>query len=75
MEVKNAVVPNEEQMQGFIEPSHDKPIYMLNLLKFRQVAKYADGRETSLTGQEAYALYAMGVAKLLERFVGSLPPK
>ncbi len=72
MEVNNALQPTDAQLGKLLVPDHNKPIYMLNLLKFRQVAKYADGRETSLTGQEAYALYALGVAKLLEGFGGSL---
>ena len=36
MEVKNSVVPTEEQMKGFMEPGPEGPIYMLNLLKFQQ---------------------------------------
>ena len=40
MEVINKVVPNEEQMKGFMEPGKDGPIYMLNLLKFKEKAEY-----------------------------------
>ena len=72
MEVNNALQPTDAQLGKLLAPEHDKPIYMLNLLKFRDSAEYADGRETSLTGQEAYALYAMGVSELLESFGGSL---
>lgn len=36
----------------------DGPFYMVNLIKFRERAEYADGRETELTGREADALYA-----------------
>ena len=71
MEVKNSVVPTEDQMKGFLEPSNDKPIYMLNLLKFKDRAEYADGRETSMTGQEAYAIYGQEVAKLLVKHGGA----
>ena len=35
MEVKNALVPNDEQMKGFMEGDIDTPIYMVNLLKFK----------------------------------------
>ena len=35
MEVINRVVPNEEQIKGFMEPGREGPIYMLNLLKFK----------------------------------------
>ena len=49
MEVKNAVLPNEDQIKGFNEQIEDKPIYMINLLKFREKATYPDKRETNLT--------------------------
>ncbi len=65
MEVNNKVSPSEDQMKEFLEPGHDKPIYMVNLLKFKDKAEYPDGRETSLSGQEAYAIYGAEVGKLL----------
>ena len=71
MEVNNRVTPSEEQMKGFLEPGNDQPIYMLNLLKFKKKAEYADGRETELTGQEAYALYGQAVAGLLVKHGGA----
>jgi uncharacterized protein (DUF1330 family) len=70
MQVSNAVLPNEAQIKGFFEPGPEGPIYMVNLLKFRERAEYEDGRETSLTGREAYALYEDGVAALLPAFGG-----
>ena len=54
MEVKNAVLPNENQIKEFNEQIEDKPIYMINLLKFREKAIYPDKRETNLTGEEAW---------------------
>ena len=72
MKVENSVYPNEAQMQGFDEPGPDGPIYMVNLLKFKERAEYADGRETDLTGQQAYGIYAEGVTKLLAE-VGGAP--
>ena len=71
MQVKNSVYPNAEQLQGFAEPGPDGPIYMVNLLKFKDQAEYADGRETDLSGQQAYALYAEGVSKLLRKHGGA----
>lgn len=65
MEVKNSVTPSEAQMKAFLEPGPDGPVYMVNLLKFKERAEYADGRETDLTGAEAYAIYGEAVAKLL----------
>ena len=61
MEVKNAVLPNEDQIKGFNEQIEDKPIYMINLLKFRKKAIYPDKRETNLTGEEAYTIYIQEV--------------
>ena len=60
MEVSNKVVPNSEQMKGFTKPGPEGPIYMVNLLKFKEKAVYEDGRQTELSGQAAYALYAGG---------------
>ncbi|MEM1435928.1 MAG: DUF1330 domain-containing protein [Pseudomonadota bacterium] len=72
MEVVNRVMPNEEQLKGFLEPGHDGPIYMLNLLKFKEKAEYADGRETQLSGAEAYAIYGQEVVGHLAK-VGAAP--
>lgn len=70
MEVKNSVRPNDEQIAGFLEPGPDGPIYMVNLLKFKDKAEYEDGRETDLTGEQAYAVYGAAVSKLLVKFGG-----
>ena len=72
MEVVNKVAPTEEQMKGFLEPGRDGPIYMLNLLKFKEKAEYADGRETVLSGAEAYAIYGQEVIQHLQK-VGGAP--
>ena len=70
MEVTNKVYPNEAQIKGFLEPDAQGPICMVNLLKFKNVAEYEDGRDTSLTGAEAYHLYEQGVKKILQRVGG-----
>lgn len=72
MEVNNKVVPNEEQMNGFMAPGHDGPIYMLNLLKFKDNAEYEDGRDSDLSGAEAYAIYGAEVVGHLAK-VGGAP--
>ena len=72
MEVKNAVMPNDQQMAGFLEEDEDQPIFMVNLLKFKDKATYPDKRETDLTGEEAYAIYGEEVRKHLEK-VGAKP--
>ena len=70
MDVQNKLAPSEAQIKGFFEPGGDGPIYMLNLLKFRDKAEYEDGRESDLTGIEAYALYGEAVSKILTKLGG-----
>ena len=36
----------------------DGPIWMVNLMKYREIADYGDGRESNISGQEADDLYA-----------------
>lgn len=71
MEVINEVLPSDpEQTAKMAEPGPDGPIFMINLLKFKEKAEYADGRATDLSGREAYQLYGMGVAGLLPEYGG-----
>jgi hypothetical protein len=49
---------NEEQLQRMIDAPTEGPFFMFNLIKYRERAQYADGRETDLTGREADALYS-----------------
>ena len=72
MQVMNKVYPNKEQIKGFMEPASEEPICMVNLLKFKEKAEYEDGRDTDLTGREAYALYEEGVKKLLQEIGGGI---
>jgi uncharacterized protein (DUF1330 family) len=57
MIVENAVYPVREQLQALIARNTNKPIVMLNLLKFKDKAVYKDGRATDLSGREAYQRY------------------
>ena len=72
MEVTNSVYPNREQIEGFLEPGPEGPICMVNLLKFKPLAEYEDGRETDLTGREAYEIYEKGIKKVLEDISGGI---
>jgi uncharacterized protein (DUF1330 family) len=73
MKVENAVEPRPDQIQQFL--ASDGPVMMVNLLKFREKAAYADGRDPELSGREAYGRYAVEMKKLVEasggRFVFS----
>ena len=72
MKVENKVMPDEKQMEEFLEEGNDEPIFMVNLLKFKEKAEYPDKRETDLSGREAYAIYGAEVVKHLEK-VGGKP--
>ncbi len=60
-----ATQPTPAQLEQLLTKAPKGPIHMLNLLKFKERAEYADGRETELSGAEAYALYGAGVAILI----------
>lgn len=70
MKVENKVTPNEEQINGFLEDPEIGPISMVNLLKYKENAIYDDGRDTNLSGEEAYGLYAAEVINLVEKYGG-----
>ncbi len=65
MKVENEVRPTPERAGVFLG-GEDAPVVMVNLLKFREKAEYADGRETDLSGAEAYQLYANEMRKRVE---------
>lgn len=58
MRVRNALLPTGEQLAAVAADGRDEPIVMLNLLRFRPCAQYADGRDADLTGEQAYQRYA-----------------
>jgi hypothetical protein len=71
MEVVNEVFPSDpKQIEGLMQEGPEGPIFMVNLLKFKDRAEYADGRETSLSGRDAYMIYSRAVTKLLPKFGG-----
>jgi uncharacterized protein (DUF1330 family) len=67
LKVENAVYPTSAQIAALQSDLSPKPVVMLNLLKFRARAQYADGRKSDLTGQQAYAIYAEAMQKVVER--------
>jgi hypothetical protein len=38
-------------------PDEDGPVWMVNLMKYREVADYSDGRDSAISGREADDLY------------------
>ena len=73
MEVTNEVMPSDpERIAGMREAGPEGPIVMVNLLKFRERAQYADGRQTRLSGRDAYGIYARAVTDLVRKFGGEM---
>ena len=70
MKVENKITPSEEQINGFLEDPNIGPISMVNLLKYKDKADYADGRDVNLSGKEAYMLYANEVINLITKYGG-----
>ncbi len=70
MNVVNLVHPTGKQMAEFFGTPEDGPFVMVNLLKFKAQAQYADGSDRHLTGAQAYARYGEGVSKLVAALGG-----
>jgi len=70
MNVENQVYPTGDQAAAFFGGAEDGPFVMVNLLKFKPKAEYADGSNAHMTGAEAYALYGVEVAKLVHALGG-----
>lgn len=65
MQVTNAVFPSMEQAAAFFGSPENGPFVMVNLLKFKDKAEYADGSDANLTGADAYARYGKAVQACL----------
>ncbi len=53
-----SIDPTRDQVRALRDHGRDGPVVMLNLLKFRALARYPDGQgEPGITGAEAYARY------------------
>ena len=66
MKILNAVTPSPDQIQAFLASDLSGPVCMVNLLKFKPMAEYEDGRESSLSGKEAYSLYGAQMREFCE---------
>lgn len=54
--IGDALGANEDQLQTLLE-NPTEPFFMVNLIRYREMAEYSDERATNLTGREANALY------------------
>ncbi len=67
-----ALMPRREQIEALLKNNKGGSIRMLNLLKFREHARYSDGADASLSGAEAYGRYATEVIKLINDLGGEI---
>jgi uncharacterized protein (DUF1330 family) len=72
MNVENAMHPTPDRIADIAVDNSGEPIVMLNLLKFRERAEYADGRASDLSGRDAYMLYGDKMQQLVEREGGRI---
>ena len=64
----NHIDPSRENWQRFKDLPRDRPIHMLNLIKFRDLADYPEGHPNhgkGLTGREAYVIYKAGFQRVV----------
>ena len=69
------VDPTRTQFDAFKGLDRDHPIEMLNLVRFRERAKYPSEHTLArdgLTGAQAYSLYGQHTADVLQRVGGSI---
>ena len=71
MQVTNELFPTDpKQVQELMQPGPEGPIFMVNLLKFKEKAEYEDGRVAEMSGREAYMIYGSAVTDILPKFGG-----
>lgn len=69
------VDPTRAQFEAFKALDRDRPIMMINLLRYRPHAAYPDGHPRAgggLTGAEAYKLYSEGSGPVFRRVGGEV---
>ena len=67
-----ATQPRKEQIATLLENDKGGPIRMMNLLKFREFAKYSDGTDATLSGAQAYQRYAAEVVPIINKTGGEV---
>ena len=72
MQFKMQVRPTADQRKAFFGTPEDGPFVMLNLLKFKPKAEYADGSDADISGFEAYQRYFREVRHLILKLGGTM---
>ena len=62
--------PSPDQWAHILSIPADRPVSLVNLFAFRDVADYGDSSEAPVTGQEAFNRYAAVSAPTLDRVGG-----
>lgn len=70
MELHNALMPDPGVAERFRASTDPSPVVMVNLLRFKPKAIYADGRPTDLTGEEAFMIYSAAMNGIVTSFGG-----
>jgi uncharacterized protein (DUF1330 family) len=70
MRVDNAIFPSMEQATSFFGGPENGAFVMVNLLKFKDKAEYADGSDADLSGAAAYARYGKAIQACLAAIGG-----
>lgn len=70
MQVINETAPRPEVVAEFFSDADHGPMVMVNLLKFKDVATYPDGRDPELSGRDAYNRYGAAVVACLQAVGG-----
>lgn len=58
-----AIYPTREQVEQLMQHADDKPVVMVNLLRYKP---RADGRDEGVSGDQAYARYATKMREFVE---------
>ncbi|HEB29020.1 MAG TPA: DUF1330 domain-containing protein [Porticoccus sp.] len=72
MKVLNKVSNTPKQIEALLHSDDEGPVCMVNLIKFKEKAVYEDGRETNLSGAQAYEIYGLEIAKMVHGLGGEI---
>ena len=72
MTFENRMTHTQERREILARDNDKGPVSMVNLLKFKDKAVYEDGRETQLSGFEAYDAYGGPMGKLIAKGGGKV---
>ena len=63
--MENILQSTGDQVRASRDRQTGEPIAMLNLHKFKDKARYEDGRSTEPSGREAYQLYGQALQEIM----------